>query len=158
MPVLQRLWRYYPCQRNGADRSRARYVASKALQRPIWLSRLKLSYDLKGFFSLRTLHECLCEPGCNKKEVAEVAKLLLVHLKSAIASCGRRHFEQALRVDRPPSALSFATSSFLPATQGKHWTKTLRGRFNSKSLLSSVQYQLVHCCYNWVTSFTRRDS
>jgi hypothetical protein len=30
-----------------------------------------------------------------------------------------RHFEQALRVDRPPSALSFATSSFLPATQGQ---------------------------------------
>jgi hypothetical protein len=32
---------------------------------------------------------------------------------------GMRHFEQALRVDRPPSALSFATSSFLPATQGQ---------------------------------------
>jgi hypothetical protein len=27
--------------------------------------------------------------------------------------------EQALRVDRPPFALSFATSSFLPATQGQ---------------------------------------
>jgi hypothetical protein len=32
---------------------------------------------------------------------------------------GMRHFEQALRADRPPSALSFATSSFLPATQGQ---------------------------------------
>ena len=28
-------------------------------------------------------------------------------------------FEQALRVDRPPSALVFATSSSLPATQGQ---------------------------------------
>ena len=35
---------------------------------------------------------------------------------------GMRHFEQALRVDRPPSALSFATSSFLPATQGQRST------------------------------------
>ena len=34
---------------------------------------------------------------------------------------GMRHFEQALRADRPPSALSFATSSFLPATQGQRW-------------------------------------
>ena len=34
---------------------------------------------------------------------------------------GTRHFEQALRVDRPLSALSFATSSFLPATQGQRW-------------------------------------
>jgi len=30
-----------------------------------------------------------------------------------------RHFEQALRVDRPPSALSFATQDSLPATQGQ---------------------------------------
>ncbi len=32
---------------------------------------------------------------------------------------GRRHFEQALRVDRPPTALGFATTSSLPATQGQ---------------------------------------
>jgi len=32
---------------------------------------------------------------------------------------GMRHFEQALRVDRPPSALSFATSSFLPSAVRK---------------------------------------
>jgi len=30
-----------------------------------------------------------------------------------------RHFEQALRVDRPPSAFSSATLSCLPATQGQ---------------------------------------
>ena len=35
---------------------------------------------------------------------------------------GTRHFEQALRVDRPPSALGFATQGSLPATQGKLWT------------------------------------
>ena len=32
---------------------------------------------------------------------------------------GTRHFEQALRVDRPPSALGFATQGSLPATQGQ---------------------------------------
>jgi hypothetical protein len=32
---------------------------------------------------------------------------------------GTRHFEQALRVDRPSSALSFATTGSLPATQGQ---------------------------------------
>jgi len=32
---------------------------------------------------------------------------------------GTRHFEQALRVDRPPSALIFTTPSALPATQGQ---------------------------------------
>jgi hypothetical protein len=32
---------------------------------------------------------------------------------------GTRHFEQALRVDRSPSALSFAAPGFLPATQGQ---------------------------------------
>jgi hypothetical protein len=31
-------------------------------------------------------------------------------------------FQQALRVDRPPSPLSFATPSFLPATQGQRCT------------------------------------
>jgi len=30
-------------------------------------------------------------------------------------------FEQALRVDRPPAALSFATPSFMPATQGQRY-------------------------------------
>ncbi len=33
------------------------------------------------------------------------------------ADSHRRRFEQALRVNRPPSALSFATSSSFPATQ-----------------------------------------
>jgi hypothetical protein len=32
---------------------------------------------------------------------------------------GTRHLEQALRVDRPPSALSFATQDSVPATQGQ---------------------------------------
>jgi hypothetical protein len=32
-----------------------------------------------------------------------------------------RHFEQTLRVDRPPSALSFTIQSFLPANQGQRW-------------------------------------
>ena len=31
---------------------------------------------------------------------------------------GTRHFEQALRVDRPPSALSFPTQDSLPALKG----------------------------------------
>ena len=31
----------------------------------------------------------------------------------------RRHFEQAPRVDRPPSSLSYATPGSLPATQGQ---------------------------------------
>jgi hypothetical protein len=31
----------------------------------------------------------------------------------------KRHFEQAPRVDRPPSALGYATPSSLPATQGQ---------------------------------------
>jgi hypothetical protein len=30
-----------------------------------------------------------------------------------------RHYEQALRADRPPPALSFATAGSLPATQGR---------------------------------------
>ena len=33
----------------------------------------------------------------------------------------QRTSEQALRVDRPPSALSFATCGSLPATQGQRW-------------------------------------
>jgi len=37
-----------------------------------------------------------------------------------------RHFEQALRADRPPSALSFATPSPLPATQGQRYAKWQR--------------------------------
>jgi len=37
-----------------------------------------------------------------------------------------RHFEQALRVDRPPSALSFATKDSLPATQGQRWPVPVR--------------------------------
>jgi hypothetical protein len=45
--------------------------------------------------------------------------VLLVQLKSAEVYCGKRHFEQALRVVRPPPALSFATPSSLPATQGQ---------------------------------------
>jgi hypothetical protein len=32
---------------------------------------------------------------------------------------GTRHFEQALRADRPPQDLCFATSNSLPATQGQ---------------------------------------
>ena len=47
---------------------------------------------------------------------------------------GTRHFEQALRVDRPPSALGFATQGSLPATQGQRWTKPLRGRFHEFSI------------------------
>jgi hypothetical protein len=38
---------------------------------------------------------------------------------------GTRHFEQALRVDRPPSALGFATQGSLPATQGQRYTDLL---------------------------------
>jgi len=34
-------------------------------------------------------------------------------------SVEKRHFEHMPRVDRPPSALYFATSSSLPATQGQ---------------------------------------
>ena len=34
-------------------------------------------------------------------------------------TAGTRHFEQALRVDRPPSALSLATQDSLSATQGQ---------------------------------------
>jgi len=41
------------------------------------------------------------------------------------------------------------------AGDDERWTKPLRGRFNSQSLLSSVQYQLIHCYYSWATSFTR---
>jgi hypothetical protein len=36
----------------------------------------------------------------------------------------------------------------LPASDLERWTKPLRGRFNSQNLLSSVQYQLVHCYYS----------
>jgi len=35
------------------------------------------------------------------------------------SSAEMRHFEQALRVDRPSSAPSFAITSSLPATQGQ---------------------------------------
>jgi hypothetical protein len=35
----------------------------------------------------------------------------------ALGAC--RHFKQALRVDRPPSDLGFATQGSLPATQGQ---------------------------------------
>jgi hypothetical protein len=34
-------------------------------------------------------------------------------------ACGEMTFEQALRVDRSPSALSFAAPNSLPATQGQ---------------------------------------
>jgi len=34
---------------------------------------------------------------------------------------GTRHFEQALRADRPPQDLCFATPNSLPATQGQRW-------------------------------------
>jgi hypothetical protein len=66
MPVLQRLWRYYPCQRNGADRSRARSVASKALQRPIWLS----SYHTisKVFLALGLCMSASVKQGATKKK------------------------------------------------------------------------------------------
>jgi hypothetical protein len=39
-----------------------------------------------------------------------------------IGNCGEsrtRRFEQVLRVDRPPFALGFASTSSLPATQGQ---------------------------------------
>ncbi len=32
-------------------------------------------------------------------------------------------FQQALRADRPPTALGFATASSLPATQGQRWAE-----------------------------------
>jgi len=39
--------------------------------------------------------------------------------KSAAKS---RLFEQAPRVDRPPSSFSYAAQGSLPATQGQRWT------------------------------------
>jgi hypothetical protein len=48
---------------------------------------------------------------------------------------GTRHFEQALRVDRPPSALSFATQDSLPATQGQRSKDVLSLMGASKAAL-----------------------
>jgi len=52
-------------------------------------------------------------------------------------SSGCTGVEQALRVDRPPSALSFAAPSPLPATQGqrsKHVHQLTTGRFMVNTL------------------------
>jgi hypothetical protein len=48
-------------------------------------------------------------------------------------------FEQALRVDRPPSGLSYATPGSLPATQGQRWkdVSSLMGASKAALLLRS---------------------
>jgi hypothetical protein len=43
---------------------------------------------------------------------------------------GKRHFEQAPRVDRPPPTLSYATPGSLPATQGQRYANDERKHFS----------------------------
>jgi hypothetical protein len=43
----------------------------------------------------------------------------VVKSRPADVSYRKRHFEQAPGVDRPPPVISYASSSFKPATQGQ---------------------------------------
>lgn len=54
---------------------------------------------------------------------------------------GTRHFEQALRVDRLPSALSLATPSPLPATQGAAFGGSANGFYDQQILWQMTSFQ-----------------
>ncbi len=57
---------------------------------------------------------------------------------------GTRHFEQALREDRPPSAFSVATPGTLPATQGQRSKGRQKTGITDTDLERICQAELVY--------------